>query len=175
MRDGARLLEAAESRLNAPLLEAAKTSWRGGFVGGAGWMRSALAELRGTAPTGDARFGRIGALKYAICIAVASLPPAAAVLFSTPWPLLLVVPAFYAAEAQMIFLFPIALDGSPRPFRDARALVEPAGGTLRVVATVLPIAARMLVGGFVGRGFARSWCVGGLAVLVWYEDVRRLA
>lgn len=47
-----------------------------------------------------------------------------------------------------------------------------AGGTLRVMAVVMPIAATMLGGGFVGRGFLRSWCLGCLAVCIWYEDLR---
>jgi len=38
--------------------------------------------------------------------------------------------------------------------------------------TVLPLAAMMLLGGFVGRGFVRSWCLGCLAVLIWYERLR---
>jgi hypothetical protein len=40
---------------------------------------------------------------------------------------------------------------------------------------VIPLAAVMLFGGVVGRGFVRSWCLGCLAVVVWYEDLRRAA
>jgi predicted MPP superfamily phosphohydrolase len=36
----------------------------------------------------------------------------------------------------------------------------------------MPIAASMILGGFLGRGFLRSWCVGCLAILVWYERLR---
>ena len=90
------------------------------------------------------------------------------------WPALAVfaVPLFYAAEAQCVFLVPLALDGHARPFRTARAWTVRAGGTLRVMAAVMPVAATMLFGGFVGRGFLRSWCLGCLAICVWYEDLR---
>jgi len=41
--------------------------------------------------------------------------------------------------------------------------------------TVARIAAEMLFGGLRGRGFARSWCVGCIAVLLWYEAARTSA
>ena len=47
-----------------------------------------------------------------------------------------------------------------------------AGGTLAVMAVVLPVAAVMLFGGFARQGFVRSWCLGCLAVCIWYEDLR---
>ena len=37
---------------------------------------------------------------------------------------------------------------------------------------VLALAFTMLFGGLVGRGFLRSWCLGCLAVCLWYEDLR---
>ena len=40
------------------------------------------------------------------------------------------------------------------------------------MATVMPLAAVMLAGGFLGRGFVRSWCLGCLAVCLWYEHLR---
>ncbi len=172
MREARALLHDAEQRLGAPLLAAARGAWCDGFTTGAAWMRRALAELRGAEPTGVASFGALGAAKYGACVAAACVPVVAARLSGTWWPLVLVVPAFYAVEAQMVFLFPVALDGARRPFAAAQRLVAPAGGTLRVMRTVLRIAVRMLTGGFAGRGFVRSWCVGCLAVLLWYEDVR---
>lgn len=173
MREAAALLRDAESRLDAPLLGTAQATWRGGFSAGAAWMRSAMGEVRdGTAPAGTADFGVLGVAKYAVCVLAAAVPMAVALLAGSWWPCVLVVPAFYAVEAQMVFLFPVALDGAARPFAAARALVRPAGGTLHVMRTVLPIACRMLFGGLAGRGFLRSWCVGGLAVVLWYERVR---
>ena len=55
----------------------------------------------------------------------------------------LLVAGFYAAEAQMVFLFPEALLGRRVPWRSSRAMTVAAGGTLQVMASVLPIAARM--------------------------------
>jgi hypothetical protein len=88
------------------------------------------------------------------------------------WPLLLVVPVFYAVEVQAVFAFPAALDGAAHPIAASRRIVRDNGGTLRSTAIVAAIAACMLGGGFAGRGFRRSWCVGCLAVLLWYERWR---
>jgi hypothetical protein len=79
---------------------------------------------------------------------------------------------FYAIEVQMVFLFPLALDGCARPFRTARAWTRRAGGTIAAMRVVLPVAGVMLLGGMVGRGFVRCWCLGCLAVCLWYEDLR---
>jgi hypothetical protein len=81
------------------------------------------------------------------------------------------VPIFYAIEAQFVFLFPLALDGERTPFRAAWAWTRRAGGTLAVMRVVLPLAAVMLFGGLLGRGFVRCWCLGCLAVCLWYEAV----
>jgi hypothetical protein len=72
----------------------------------------------------------------------------------------------------MVFLFPLVLDGSAAPFRDSRRWTVRAGGTLSVMRIVLPLAATMLFGGFVGQGFVRTWCLGCLAVCLWYEKIR---
>jgi uncharacterized protein len=72
----------------------------------------------------------------------------------------------------MVFLFPLALDGSVTPFRSAWVWTRRAGGTFAAMRVVLPLAAVMLFGGLVGRGFVRCWCLGCLAVCLWYEDVR---
>jgi predicted MPP superfamily phosphohydrolase len=37
---------------------------------------------------------------------------------------------------------------------------------------VVPLAWTMLLGGLRGRGFLRSWCLGCLAVCLWYESLR---
>src|ERR1043165_8217029 len=73
----------------------------------------------------------------------------------------------------MVFLFPLAIDGRTRVFRESLAWTSRAGGTWRVMCIVLPIAGTMLFGGLAGRGFIRSWCVGCLAVVVWYEHLRQ--
>jgi hypothetical protein len=81
---------------------------------------------------------------------------------------------FYLYEVQMLFLFPLALDGSPNPFRDARDLTRRAGGTLHAAGIVMVLAAVMLFGGFLGRGFVRCWCLGCLSVCIWYDAVLHL-
>jgi hypothetical protein len=72
-----------------------------------------------------------------------------------------------------VFLFPLAVDGCGRPFREARRWTCRAGGTVAVMAVVLPVAAVMLLGGLARQGFVRCWCLGCLAVCLWYEDLRR--
>ncbi|MBZ4417780.1 hypothetical protein K8638_14910 [Myxococcus sp. RHST-1-4] len=84
----------------------------------------------------------------------------------------LAVPAFYAVEVQGLFLFPLALDGVAHPWRGSRRLLLEAGGTLSAVGTVLVLAAVMLFGGLAGRGWIRCWCLGCLAVVLWYEELR---
>ena len=54
------------------LAEAARPAARGGFVGGAEWMRLALGVLRGTAPHGEAKFTRLGRIKYALATTAAA-------------------------------------------------------------------------------------------------------
>ena len=146
-----------------------------GFATGGEWMRLALATLRdGHPPTGKPPFARLGWTKYAAAVVGGSLA-ALAVVVGHAWPLAIIVGplAFYAVEAQMAFLFPAALDGHRRPLAAAAGLTRRAGGTAAVIAGVLPIAAVMLLGGPLGLGFRRSWCVGCLAVCIWYERVRQ--
>jgi hypothetical protein len=156
-----------------PLERASRDAWRGLFASGGDWMRMALAHLRGQQlPAPGLSLNALGTIKYALAGGAALLVAAAAVLLHA-WPLLvLCVPAFYAVEAQMVFLFPLTLDGAARPFREARRWTVRAGGTLAVMAVVLPVAAFMLFGGFARQGFVRSWCLGCLAVCIWYEDLR---
>jgi hypothetical protein len=156
-----------------PLRAASRCAWRGFFASGGDWMRLALAHLRGQhLPVLPLRLNVLGTFKYALASAAAMLVAAGAVLLHA-WPLLaLCVPVFYAVEAQMVFLFPLTLDGAAHPLREARRWTVRAGGTLAVMAVVLPVAAFMLLGGFARQGFVRSWCLGCLAICIWYEDLR---
>jgi hypothetical protein len=161
---------------NNDLAQRAANVGFGGFSSGARWMRHAMLMIRGqpssSARTVNANFQLLGILKYGFASAAALAVAGLAIAMSVPVFALLAIPAFYAVEAQGVFLFPLVLDGSTSPFRDARIWTLRAGGTLRVMAVVMPIAATMLLGGFVGRGFVRSWCLGCLAVCLWYERIR---
>ncbi|MDB5298310.1 MAG: hypothetical protein JWO31_4293 [Phycisphaerales bacterium] len=165
-------------RPGSPLPGLARSARAGGFAGGASWMAAALGDVRaGLAPAGGsaATFHRLGFTKYSAASAAAAVAGAAAIWAGLPWPVATAgaVVAFYAAEVQMLFLFPAPLDGSRRPFRDARRWLVRAGGTRLAVPVVMRLAAHMLFGGLGGRGVLRAWCLGCLAVCVWYEDVRR--
>jgi predicted MPP superfamily phosphohydrolase len=169
------LAQAAEwyDAAGSPLPAAASGAAFGGFAAGAQWMRLALETVRGRpcAPT-TINYHRLGLLKYGLAGAAAVLWGVAAWAGRVPWLIPLAVIAFYAVEAQMVFLFPLALDGSDRPSADARRWTRGAGGTIAVMRVVLPLVCVMLFGGFAGRGFVRSWCLGCLAVCIWYEDLR---
>lgn len=171
-----RLLGRARAVFDAPasgLADTAGVAWCGGFASGGRWMRQALEHLRGQALPGPAgSLHALGLGKYVLAIAAALACLGLASILRRPLLALLAVPAFYTVEAQMVFLFPVALDGSRRPLYDARRWTARAGGTLAVMRVVLPLACGMLLGGFLGRGFVRSWCLGCLAVCVWYEELR---
>jgi hypothetical protein len=154
----------------SPLARLAAAAWKGGFASGGLWMQQGLVTLRGTPGVRPVRgLNALGLIKYGLAGSGALLCVAVATLLAEPLVLILCVPVFYAIEAQMVFLFPLVFDGSERPFRDARRWTVRAGGTVAVMRVVLPIAFTMLFGGFGGRGFIRSWCIGCLAVCVWYE------
>src|SRR5579863_8852590 len=127
------------------LARPARIAWRSGFVSGAEWMRLALAQLRRPAPRGSTRgFNTLGIIKYGLASAAAFAPLAAACWLEQPLLTVLVVPAFYAVEAQFVFVFPLALDQSPRVWRQSRQMTVDGGGTLHVMGTVLPLAALIL-------------------------------
>jgi len=170
LRRAAELYDAPESELSNTAGEAG----RHGFRSGAMWMRRAMVQIRGV-PIPEpitANFHALGWLKYGAASIVAL--GWAIAMIAIDWPVLAIgsIPLFYAVEAQGVFLFPVAIDGEPRPFRAARRWTVRAGGTLRVMAIVMPIAVTMLAGGFAGRGFLRSWCLGCLAICIWYERLR---
>lgn len=156
-----------------PLRAAARDAWQRTFASGGEWMRIALWYLRRQRlPALDLPLNRLGIAKYSLAGGAALLVATTALLLGAWALLVLCVPVFYAVEAQMVFLFPLALDGVPAPFREARRWTVRAGGTLAVMTVVLPLAAVMLFGGFARQGFVRSWCLGCLAVCLWYEDLR---
>jgi hypothetical protein len=153
---------------------AAREGWRSGFTSGADWMWLAMSHVRSTEiPRTNAPFQRLGTIKYGLC-SFAALIYLLLVWNLHLYPLSIgVFFVFYAVEAQMVFLFPLAIDGYQNLFPESRRWTLKAGGTVRVAATILPLAAVMLFGRFASQGFVRSWALGCLSVVVWYEDLRR--
>lgn len=177
MGDTDALLARARLRFDEPgggLADAARRAATGGFSGGAEWLRLALANERGVPPEGRAAFARLGLLKYGLAAAAASLVGAVALAFD-PLLLPLVVVAFYLVEVRMVFVFPLALDGHAAPLVGSHDLLQRTMPWPQATARVMRIAAEMLCGGLLGRGLLRSWCVGCLAVVLWYEEARRTA
>lgn len=144
-----------------------------GFGGGARWMHRAMVLTGWRMPPFrcNARYSRMGWVKYGICSILALLAAALLCAGGLMWfAPLVAVAVFYAAEAQMVFLFPEALLGRRSPWASARGLTVSAGGTWKVMAGVLPIAARMLTGWRRGRG-REAWVQGCLAVVLWHRNV----
>ncbi len=165
----AQVYDAPES----PLRTAARGAAFGGFASGARWMRLALETERGQpCPPTSLNFQRLGLIKYGLASGLALLWAVAVCAWHVAWLAPLAIVVFYAVEVQMVFLFPLALDVSARPFVDARRWTRRAGGTIAAMRVVLPLAGTMLFGGLAGRGFLRCWCLGCLAVCLWYEDLR---
>src|SRR5438045_8063819 len=106
----------------SPLREAASRAGRRGFTSGAAWMPLALETVRGVpCPLQGPGYGRLGLLKYGLAAAAALLWAGGAWALGLSWLTPFAVLVFYAVEAQLVFLFPLALDGGARPFRTARA------------------------------------------------------
>ncbi len=173
------VLVARATRLYDPpgsaLAREAEGAWRGGFHGGAAWMAGAMAQVRGRpVQTSLVRAWKGGLVKYAAALLAGVVTWGLAVRAGLPHAvgLGLAVPAFYAVEVQGLFLFPVAIDGAAHPWRSARALLREAGGTLSALGTVGVLVAVMLFGGLAGRGWVRCWCLGCLAVVLWYEELR---
>jgi hypothetical protein len=136
-------------------------------------MRLALETERGQpCPPTAFSFQQLGLVKYGLAAGLALLWAVAAWAGHVLWLVPLAIVIFYAVEVQMVFLFPLALDGASRPFVDARSWTHRAGGTIAAMRIVLPLAGMMLFGGLAGRGFLRCWCLGCLAVCLWYEGLR---
>ena len=158
------------------LARSAAAAWRTGFASGGKWMWQALEHLRGEPLHGPAcNLTALGLTKYGLACVAALVPVCLAAALRLPPVAILAAPAFYAVEVQMVFLFPLAIEGSPRPLLECLRWRRLAGGTPRVMGVVMRLAATMLFGGFTRRGFVRSWCLGCLAVCIWYEKLRLAA
>jgi hypothetical protein len=159
---------------SSPLAQQSQHAWKGGFYSGAAWMELVLSELRGQPQRSVPQcLQGFGILKYTLT-SIAALIVVAIAIKTQIYPfILLCIPAFYAVEVQMVFLFPITLDRLPHPFRTSLQWTQYAGGTIAAMRIVLVLAVVMLLGGLLGKGFVRCWCLGCLAVVLWYEQIRK--
>jgi predicted MPP superfamily phosphohydrolase len=156
-----------------PELERAARRVRG-FEAGGRWMAAAMATLRGRPlPSRATALRRLGTTKYAKCVAAAM----GAFLATAPWGIACAlgatVLAFYAVEARSVFAFPAAIEFGRRGPAAALALHRRAGGTITVMTRVLPIAAFMVFGWIANGRPLRNVAVGCLAIVLWYESLRR--
>lgn len=167
------LRQAKALLLAHPELEHAARSVHG-FAGGGAWMVHALSVLRDRpiAPK-QRRFRAIGLRKYGLCLSAGAAAVTAAWTGGAICAIALGLLAFYAVEARGVFDFPAAIDYGARARLASRALFRRAGGTLTILSRVLPIAAFMLCGGLARARPRWSFVVGCLAILLWYESLRR--
>lgn len=150
-----------------------KPEYGHGFAAGAQWMAKALSVVRGNAVTvPELPWNRMGIAKYGAALLAMSFGVLAAAATGRLLLLVFAPLLFYAVEAQFVFLFPILLDGSGTPWRDSLRFTRRAGGTISVMTTVMPIAVVMLFAGVAQRGFVRGWCLGCLAIVLWYEKLK---
>lgn len=150
-----------------------------GFAGGAAWMRLALGAVRGMPPAPMPRapgWQLLGLRKYTLALGAALLVFSPALFAGSGWALLALAPVavllFYAVEVRMVFAFPLALDGSDAPLVHSHRLLGEHCAWGAATVCVMRLAFEMLSGGLRGRGFVRSWCVGCLGVVLWYEHAR---
>ncbi|MEZ4813802.1 MAG: hypothetical protein R3A80_01160 [Bdellovibrionota bacterium] len=143
------------------------------FHKGAKWMHKALEQHRGGAfefPNHSYNF--LGCLKY-FCSSLILVLFLAFGLFFSYWPLIaLSIPAFYIVEVQLIFLFPVAIDGSKRPLQDAWKLRRKSTSLIEILPITMLIAAHMLSAVFMPQKAIYRWCTGCLAILLIYEGTR---
>jgi hypothetical protein len=142
------------------LAHSADKAGKKGFASAGEWMREALGVIRNEPlPNRRIRFHWLGLEKYGLATSLAMIVVILGWWTDNFWILPLAIILFYAVEAQMVFLFPLAMDGSANLMQQSLRWTRRAGGTWEVMKTVLPVAAVMLLGGFFGRGFVRSWDV----------------
>ena len=153
--------------------KARNQGWKQGFASGADWMRLAMSHYRAIPiPPNQANYQYYGTLKYGLA-SLGALAVIGFVIWSKLWIVIpLAVFVFYAIEAQMVFLFPLLIDGYSNPIQHSIQWTSRAGGTIPVMLIVMQLACVMLFGGFVGQGFVRSWALGCLSVCIWYEGLR---
>jgi predicted MPP superfamily phosphohydrolase len=144
-----------------------------GFEGGGRWMVRAMGVMRGKdVRCGDCSFAALGYVKYFSAGLAGLVVVAVSANIGLFW--IGVVAgglAFYMVEVQFAFVFPLAIDGDRRVWRQSATMISRVT-TPAAMAVILPLAATMLFGGILGRGFVRSWSLGCLAVLIWYEEQR---
>ncbi len=137
------------------------------FTRGAEWMLYCLNHIRNentTLPKGVA-FEYYGWGKYLLCSFVALIP-----LFLSYWLVPLSILLFYLIEVQLLFLFPLLIDGSKNSFKSSWRLTRQIG-TFRAMIVVIPIAIYMLYGMCRRKDCLQHWYVGCLSILILYEEI----
>lgn len=144
--------------------------WQG-FGNGAKWMAARMEELsplKTYTTTNLMRFNYYGILKYGLSLVISS-----AFLTFTEWHCLLRIPivilVFYSIEIHFAFLFPIAIHQQRPIFSNCIRSIYHIG-ILKVLFTVIYIAAYMIIGLFNIKQPLYNWYIGCLSILIWYNN-----
>jgi predicted phosphodiesterase len=137
-------------------------------------MASALSAVRDrrVAPR-ESRFLALGLRKYGLCLLAGGSAAAVSSAAGTAWAVATGLFAFYAVEARHVFDFPAAMDYGRRARAASRVLHRRAGGTIMILTCVVPIVAFMLLGWLASGRPRWNFAVGCMAVILWYESLRR--
>lgn len=149
------------------------------FKIGAEWMRECLETLRGREISRKlVSWNYYGVCKYLSCLLIALLVSCLFTDYGFIIQFLIFACTFYLLEAQSVFLFPLLIDtGEDRIWYRSFNMTLKAGGTIYVASVVVQIALFMIFGGFFFKklssaNFVRAWCIGCVAILIWYEEIR---
>lgn len=144
------------------------------FPIGGRWMKKILRRLeKRPLPRQNPCFQDLGYFKYGFAVWTAFITLCLFSPLGIPIASLTAFLAFYAVEAQMVFLFPLAIEGAPNPLYQSFLETRRAGGTVKVMATVMFIAVYMVSGIFRMASWKRTWCIGCLAVLLWHVRLKK--
>jgi len=137
------------------------------FTNGAQWMLSCLNHIRNKDARlpKDVAFEYYGWTKYLLCSFVAILP-----LFLSYWLAPISILLFYLVEVQLLFLFPLLIDGNKKSFKNSRLFTKKIG-VFRAMMVVMRIALYMLYGLCRKKDHLGNWYAGCLAVLILYEKI----
>lgn len=137
------------------------------FSFGAQWIYDRLHELQPNSMhpfDPKINYSLYGAIKYTICLTGLSV----ALITQRVWSIPLGIIIFYLLEVHFLFLFPLLIDGEPRPLLASLRATHKIG-VGRCLAMVVPIAGFMVLGLLRKTDRLRNWYVGCLAIIIWYN------
>nr|WP_067054738.1 hypothetical protein [Mucilaginibacter sp. L294] len=140
------------------------------FACGGLWMQNKMNELDGTnrIPIKPIAFNYYGVLKYTACL-LALFVSGVMLSFISMWLIPISIIVFYVAEVQLLFLFPLLIDGVKHPLTTSIKQTYKTGIS-RAIFNVIPIGFYMVGGLLDVKAPLKKWHIGCLSILIWYRD-----